>query len=222
MQVAFLSEGATELGLTEGMRDDEPWSHTPVLQVLVERILGVRGQIEMWQPPGRRGGGAGPILKRTRAYIKEAARAGAAAAVVLVDADGRGKERLKRLEEHRQRLIADNAALGIPSAIGVAVEVIEAWLLADQAAITRALGLPDPPERVENPEALKGKRGSGDHPKDVLRRLLAQDRRGPRSFLRQVQAIARELDVRLLAERCRSFRRFRDEVRQHLGPLFGS
>ena len=222
MQVAFLSEGATELGLAQGARDDEPWPRSFALQLLAERILDAGGEIQVWEPPLRRGGGAGPILKRTRAYIKEAARAGASAVVVLVDADGRGVKRLRRLNEHRQRLIGERSALAIPTAIGVAVETIEAWLLADEQGLQRALALQGTPDAVDAPEQLKGKRGSGSHPKDVLRRLLEQDMLGPRSFLAQVRAIVLELDLGVLARRCRSFRRFRDEVRQNLGPLFQS
>ena len=219
MQVAFLSEGATELGVPAGARDGEPWGRAFAIQILIERILGVAGRIEPWTPPKRRGG-AGPILKRMYAYLRQAAREGAQAAVVLVDADTKGQRRLNRLELRRRKLVAKNVALGLRTAIGVAVEKLEAWLLADEMALCRVLGLPNPPEPMKRPEELKGMRGGADDAKTVLGEYLAKDQRGPRSFLEHARAIVAEMDLDEVARKCpKGFEPFRQDVQEKLGPL---
>lgn len=47
MQVAFLTEGATEHAVPYGGRGEEPWTRYSALQILVARILGLRGTIEV-------------------------------------------------------------------------------------------------------------------------------------------------------------------------------
>ena len=52
MQVAFLTEGATEHAVPFGGSGTEPWEKSSALQILVERILGLRGRIEMCPTAG--------------------------------------------------------------------------------------------------------------------------------------------------------------------------
>lgn len=218
MRIAFLSEGATEAAFAPGASAGEPWPRVGALVTLVERVLGVRGKIEPWTPALQRG--AGTILRKGASLLRAAARAGAQGAVMLVDADNKGGERLTTLRNHRERVRAEKPVLAIPTAVGVAVEKFEAWLLADEKCLCRVLGLPNPTEPMGNPEDLKGKRGAADDAKAKLAEYLSKDRCGPRPFLEQVSAIVAEMDLALIAQRCRSFQLFMDEVRDQLGPLF--
>ena len=111
MRVGFLSEGATELAFAPGALGDEAWPRAGALVILVERILGVRGSTEPCAPPFPRGAGAGWILKCGAAHLQDVARMGASAAVVLVDADGKGAERLRALRALRERAVARNPRL---------------------------------------------------------------------------------------------------------------
>lgn len=222
MQVAFLSEGATEAAFALGAGVDEGCPRAGAIVTLVERILDVHGVIMPWRPDLDLGPGAGPILTKGHSRLRAAARAGARAAVMLVDADGRVHDRLSTLAAQVHRVIAEKPELAIPTAIGVPVEKFEAWLLADEFALCRVLGLPNPSEPMGDPENLKGKRGEADDPKAILATYLSRDARGPRSFLTQVQVIVAEMNLDTVARRCRSFQRFCGEVRQKLGPLLGS
>ena len=221
MRVGFLSEGATELAFAPGALGDEAWPRAGALVILVERILGVRGSTEPCAPPFPRGAGAGWILKRGAAHLQDVARMGASAAVVLVDADGKGAERLRALRALRERAVARNPRLAIPTAVGVAVEKFDAWLLADEMALCRVLGLPNPSQPMGSPEELRGRGGSADDAKTRLKEYLAEDRHGPRPFLEVVHAIVREMDLDVARQKCpKGFAPFLQEVRHQLGSLF--
>jgi len=222
MRIAFLTEGATEAAFVAGASDEEPWPRAGALVILVERILGIRGRTEPWSPTLALGAGAGPILHRGRPLLRAAARAGAKAAVMLVDADTKGNKRLTTLRRNRDAVLAEKPSLAIPTAIGVAVEKFDAWLLADEMCLCRVLGLPNPAEPMGNPEDLKGTRGAADDAKAKLNEYLSKDRFGPRLFLEQVRAIVMEMDLELVARRCKSFQDFRKEVRRQMGALFSA
>ncbi|MBM4397859.1 MAG: DUF4276 family protein, partial [Deltaproteobacteria bacterium] len=107
--------------------------------------------------------------------LKESAREGVDAVVVVVDRDGRGTngEKLKRLRDGRD--LARREGLTLPAALGVAIETMEAWLLADQRALSEAIG--SKVRLQPSPENLCGEKGSDRHPKTRLDRLAAgQDR----------------------------------------------
>jgi hypothetical protein len=221
MQVAFLTEGATEHAVPFGGGGAEPWETSFALQILVERILGIQGRLEAC-PAGRRRAGAGPILKRGLALLCDAVRQGAGAVILLVDADGRSQERLRRLREHRERAHSKGARFQVPIVVGVAIETIEAWLLADENALARVLGVRERATHTGAPEDLRGKKGGSDDPKARLEEWRSRDRHGPRGFLEQMNAIVREIDLDVVALRCpKGFAPFCEEVRTHLGPLFG-
>jgi hypothetical protein len=222
MRIAFLSEGATEAAFAPGASDEESWPRAGALVILVGRILDVRGRIEPWVPASGLGAGSGAILHRGRALLRAGARAGAKGAVMLVDADTKGNQRLATLRGDREAVLAEKPLLAIPTAIGVAVEKFESWLLGDEICLCRVLKLPNPPEPMGDPEDLKGKRGAADDAKAKLNEYLSKDRFGPRPFLEQVRAIATQMDLDLVARRCRSFQQFRDEVRGQLGSLFSA
>jgi hypothetical protein len=74
--------------------------------------------------------------------------------------------------------------------------MIEAWLLADEAAIQKVCGRG---RTINNPETLQD-------PKTELRHLLA-----PNQYTSTVaESIAAEANVDIIAKRCSSFRKLRD------------
>ena len=227
MRVAFLSEGATELGFAPGMREDEPWRRTFLLKILVERILGIDGLLEPLEErslPSLSGNAIGKLCRKSAELVRACAAFGAEAAVVLVDRDRtKPRERLAALRRQRERLRGDaKRPLPIPMAVGVAVETIEAWLLADEITLCDVLGLPHPEQPMGSPEKLDGGPGETTHPKYVLNTYFHGDTETQRGFLDRVAAVAQNMDMDTVARQCpQGFRRFRDDVLHEFGPRFG-
>jgi len=228
MRVAFLSEGATELGFAPGARADDAPLRDFFLRIVVERMLGVQGELCPLQNAGigyLRGAGAGRLCRDGAKMVRECCRAGAEAAVIVIDRDRTApRERWRRLDEQRRRIREDRERpVAIPVAIGVAVETIEAWLLADELALCRVLGLPNPEKPMASPEGLDGTPGEATHPKCVLNRYFARDTKQDREFLDRVAAVAREMDLDVVARMCpEGFERFRSDVMAQVGPLFSA
>jgi hypothetical protein len=113
-------------------------------------------------------------------------------AVVLVDADG-ASDRFQTL----QRTAADRS---VPHAIGVAVQEFEAWLIADHAAVKRALGTsPSGPAEIETLPPGRAK--------ETLTRWTAEA--GKSQQEREVRiTIARICDLTHVSRRCSAFAAF--------------
>jgi hypothetical protein len=218
MRVAFLSEGATEVGFAPGARAEEPWHEEFLLKTLVERILGVEGRIESLDRtllPLLRGNQPARLCREGARFIRRCALFGAEAVVIVIDRDRTPpRKRWRELSEQRDVLRTDRARpLAIPVAIGVAVETIEAWLLADEVGLCDVLDIPRPKEPMGSPEKLDGAPGEPTHPKYVLNQYLRRDTKQGRGFLGQVAAIARRMDLDVVARQCpEGFGRFRDDV----------
>jgi hypothetical protein len=148
---------------------------------------------------------------------------GAEAAVIVVDRDRTpGRERLGKLVAQREGLRSDRERpLLVPISVGVAVETIEAWLLADEVVLCEVLGLPHPAQPKGSPEALDGTPGQANHPKCVLNQHLSRDTHPGRHFLDQAMEIARHMDLEKVARVCpQGFAPFREDVISELGPHF--
>lgn len=225
MRVLVVGEGCTDTGFGS-LAGEEKWPDlaTGVIPILVRRILAARlGK----DPPGCIfDGDRLPRFHRVRGYpakvceaILEAHRRGYSAAVIVVDRDTTpGHERLQKLREGR-----DLAASRVPTpaAVGVAIEAMEAWLLADEVVLGSALEIKPNPPRGPDPETLSGARGSPDHPKARLAIFLDQDTNEHRPVIEKLEAIASELDPSEIEKRCkRGFKPFADEVRTRLLPLW--
>ena len=82
----------------------------------------------------------GGLAKKVSFAKRQARISGSAGAVFVVDSEGDLKGRMRELNKGRQMERGD-----FPLAVGLAHPCIEAWLLADAAAIRRALALPRNP-----------------------------------------------------------------------------
>lgn len=143
-----------------------------VVRSIIRRVFGaeVAGSIEVryWRhiprSPLRAGGGH---AEKARRMIVLADQTTAYGAVLLLDNDHTGQQRLEEL----QRGVA-MSELGRRAAVGVAREMIEAWLLADPALLVQAL------PHGKTCEGLWGTRddASSNYPKYVLRRCVLDPR----------------------------------------------
>jgi hypothetical protein len=137
--------------------------------------------------------------------------------VILVDRDGKrvGGDRLTKLREGRR-----TAASEVPTcaAVGVAIETIEAWLLADEGAMTEVIGVNI--ARQPDPETLDGAKGTPRHPKAVLEACMTPAKaRGLRAADIK-RRIAEAADLKVVEARCSAgFGRFAQEVRSELGHI---
>jgi len=189
MRVLVVSEGKHEL--------------SGALENLLKKLGGVSESLEFDRVSnnkihavhGKRQG----YFKRAVRWLKEAEDRGANAIILLIDEDGKS-ERIREIKDaqdyHQSRL---------PRAMGVAIRTFDAWMLADEKALTEVLGYnvnrqPDP-ETVANP-------------KQVCADLLADSDNG----ISQSEMYARvscNINTDILCDRCQSgFKPFATYVRR--------
>ena len=143
--------------------------------------------------------GKGPgYFKRALRWVIHAEKQGYDAIILVIDEDGK-PERIAEL------LQAQNHVFRFPRALGVAVKTFDAWMLADEAAIGKALACtisaPKSPERNRDP-------------KKACKALLASSATGltQSEFYRQ---IAEYLDIEVVRKRCKKgFKPFAERVRK--------
>jgi hypothetical protein len=125
-------------------------------------------------------------FKRAVRWLLEAQKRGAEALVFLIDEDGR-KERVTQI---RNAQVSTLSAL--PRALGVAIRMFDAWMLADEGALTEVLGYQV--NRQPDPETIRD-------PKTACQDLLGKSSAGlaQREMYAQVAGRA-SLDI--LSERC--------------------
>lgn len=116
------------------------------------------------------------MAKTARNALWAAALPGADYSAVMVLIDNDHAEKLDGSTKLSE-LDAGLACATLPHAKGVAVQTLEAWLLADTALLAQAAGFSLPAD----PEKLWGDRKDGDsnHPKCVFRRWMRAARTGP-------------------------------------------
>lgn len=155
------------------------------------------------------------LWQKVRFAKRQAFNSGSAGLVFVLDTEGNHPAQLEQLLQGRDAGLVD-----YPTAVGVTHPCIEAWLLADAAAIARALSLAGRPEVPEAPESLPAPAKDRDrNPKAVLGRCCGQSR-----TLSSAETTRIALEIRDLAairDRCPiSFAPFADEVLGIIGPLF--
>jgi hypothetical protein len=149
MKVLVVSEGPHELGDSE---------HEGALVILVRRILGNRADcsvVDVRDPGVRvhlRPGETGGFRKRALGWLRYAERQGFEALVLVIDQDGY-KERERQIAEAQS-----DSRLALPRALGVAIRSFDAWILADEKALSRVLrfqvSCQKAPEEIRDPKAV--------------------------------------------------------------------
>ena len=163
----------------------------PVVSELVRRICEQSGcPVNISKERTRFGRGFGSINRKLPAFVRQLQDAGSEAIVVVVDNDW--MPRNSRLYSLRQKINRTS----VPVAIGVAIQAVEAWLLADERALNLALGTTQIP-KLPSPSKIK-------RPKEKLMQIVKKytDQSVSRSLYCEIAATA---DKKVLGERCRSF-----------------
>lgn len=182
MRVLVVSEGKHELGDS---------AETSALVAIVNRILPGANQfvidkvsnprVKIHTPRGK----ARDYEKRCVAWLKQAQEEGYDALVLVVDRDGHA-ERLSGIQSAQE-----NTLCMLQRALGVAIESFDAWLLADQHALSKVLH-----KRIDTQPDPEQMRQAKSH----LQQLCADTgREANREFYFQV---AQVVDLEQLRRRC--------------------
>ena len=217
--IEVCGEGTTDVGKTDGPDNVSVQPPTSgVVPILTRALCGKPSQ--MLVKPRKFVVLEGRGLWKKVLFAKRRARRNKSAGVVfVVDSEGN----LKDLSKKKRQLTKgrDFELPDLPTAIGVAHPCIEAWLLADAAAIRRGLELtgnlqvPDKPVQLPAPRLDKQK-----NPKTELARAAGSAKK--ELAVKQKDRIAAAMnDMELVRKRCpQGFVPFADEVREHIVPLF--
>lgn len=136
--------------------------------------------------------------KRALRWLFEAAKRGHDALVLVIDEDGRS-ERVEQINQAQKTELNP-----LRRAFGVAIRTFDAWMLADEEALTEVLGLQV--QRQSDPERERD-------PKGVCKDLLDSSPR-PMSQSQMYAAVADRTSIQRLEERCpRGFAPFAGRVR---------
>jgi len=137
-------------------------------------------------------------FKRALRWLIEAERRGVDALILLIDEDGK-RERIEQIQEAQDSLLSQ-----LPRAMGVAIRMFDAWMLADEKALTEVLG--DNINRQSNPETIR-------NPKQVFAKLL-EDSQIQISQSEMYARVSCKINIDILCDRCQSgFKPFATYVR---------
>ena len=198
MRIAVVSEGSSDVGMIGDA------GHRGAVRVLVERRLGNPQGVEF---TGRRLPvlhGRGGLKKKVKLGIQASHMRKEDGVVIVVDNDCRPPaERRKALSGAK-----DEAQVPIPVALGLAVQMMEAWLVADENAVGAVIGDRKSVKKTRDPEKITD-------PKRVLNDMANRRLTG-----RELEKIAMCLDLDVVVSRCKKgFGRFDKELKSNLGRL---
>jgi len=153
--------------------------------------------------------GKGPgYVKRALRWLKEAKRREMDALILLVDQDKPEYRRSEQVREAQGYCNPKVPAFNLPRAMGVAVKMFDAWMLADEKALTDVLGYAV--TRQREPETI-------DQPKTVCGKLL-EDSANEMAQREMYAEVALRLDIGTLTSRCsKGFKPFAEHVRRMFG-----
>ncbi len=204
MRILVISEGNNELGSSEGQRKlglvEEDRVKGALIR-LVERVLSPRfppqskNSIE-WRDIRKMGGitkndwgtGGAEYQRKAMSWIRKAQNEQFDALVVVVDQDN-APGRRNGLEAAQ----ADNR-LTLPRAIGLAVKSFDAWMLADERAISNAVG-----------RTVQTQKTPEDHDSKAAMRMIVDERMSvdeSDTMTDIYQRIAEYADIDTLCKRC--------------------
>ncbi len=180
--------------------------HGGALQQLVSRVLGGNHEFKadrLANSPIRVHGKGRGYKKKAISWLKEAQNRGYDALVLLVDRDGNMDRELEI--ESAQQYSVTNGDKPFPRAIGVAVEMFDAWIFADEQALSRVVGTTIPTQ--QDPEEITD-------PKEHLR-LLLQSKAGRTPDAELYGDVARQTELAKLRSRCpRGFGTFAQRIEE--------
>lgn len=181
MKILLVSEGALDVGATRGGAEhgDE---RRGAVGVLVRRLLEEKlgREVRDWEIERDvlprvhdRSDSVSGYPRKVMLAIAAAKERRCSAVAIVVDRDRtEGTKRLGQLREGRALAEQAGNPLAYKAALGVAVEMVEAWLLADEQALNEAFGLQPKVAAIPDPEGLDGGPKTDAYPKTVLRAHL--------------------------------------------------
>jgi hypothetical protein len=188
MRVLIVGEGAHELDgalptLVNRLLDTELEYDTDLVK---------RDKIHVHHGKGR------GYFKKAVRWVFEARKRGYDAVVLVIDEDGQ-TERVRQIQDAQEY-----SGIDFKRALGVAIRTFDAWMLADETAVSRVVG--STVQRVQRPERIR-------NPKARASELLAAC--PERKTLAEMYAsIAVAADIQALEERCpKGFGLFAERVR---------
>lgn len=176
-------------------------SDVDMIRILIQRIA---GDLHLPVHPSP-AGGAGKLVKEGASRLRKLIEDKKCTRLVIArDADGKSPESVR---EEIRRKVLQPVNLNQETCIVVPVQAIEAWVLADHAAVKKVIENTLLQE-TKNPESVK----------DPKAELIRNSRVGPRNYpyIPKVHdaKVAEHLNLDLLYTKCPSFRPLRDFVRQ--------
>jgi hypothetical protein len=152
MRVLVVSEGKHELGRRADGRQQEPGA----LENLIRKLGGDQAELTFDKVSSNaihvfNGKGAG-FFKRAVGWLKEAQKRNVDALILLIDQDGE-RNRSEQIQSAQECRLLD-----LPRGMGVAIRTFDAWMLADEKALTKVLGdtvsTQPPPETIRDPKRV--------------------------------------------------------------------
>jgi hypothetical protein len=167
----------------------EDQSDVDVLQLVVQKLTKKTFTIQKFV-----GHGSGKILGKCRAWADNLHQRGCDRLVLIHDLDNKNRDALRNTLN-----VALTPCPVAQHVIVIAIQEIEAWLLADHVAVTQALSLKRPVGKIANPETII-------RPKEYLRDLVYQRSGKSMRYINTVhnKLIAAKVSVKNL-RRCTSF-----------------
>jgi hypothetical protein len=218
VRLLIVSEGALDVGSAHEDGSERRGAVGVLVRRLLEEKLGRElrdWEIECEHLPRTHAGseGVSGYPRKVLLAIEEAAARGCTSVVIVVDRDRtEGGSRLAELRAGRDLAETRDEPLAYKTALGVAVEMVEAWLLADEQALNEGLGLAPPTHAIPDPEGLDGRRGTDTYPKSIFRTLV---RRGRAAGASPYDVVASRARIDVLERSCRlGFAPFAGEVRE--------
>jgi hypothetical protein len=207
MKIGVVSEGATEEGRITFQNELRPIqeSLTGALHVLVRRILKEKGSAdpEFIAPIRTRRHGKGGLMKDLVRILTAFEEQGIPTVAVVLDRAGDNKTIPDIVEAAR------TAGVSLRVIPGQAVEMFEAWLIADESAVGVVLkrSVPTGPD----PESRPGEDSDPASAKRWLDQVIGESARG--NVYDVKKTIAETTDMKILEKRCKKgFARFRKDL----------
>jgi hypothetical protein len=145
----------------------------------------------------------GAFKKKALAWLVDAQEDGFEALVFLIDFDRGEDDRVKQLNEAQE---IRSPEFHLNRAFGVAIRSFDAWMLADEAALSDVFGRVV--DRLSEPEGTK-------EPKSELRRVAQAGGDRSRGHRQDYLHLAEKLNLSTLEQRCpKGFKPFADRIRK--------
>lgn len=171
----------------------EDGSDVEVLKILAKKVLGKSVSLSYFV-----GKGCGPLKRKTPGWCKALWLKGCKHVLLVHDLDQNEKSSLRQnLERILQPAPQSFKAVVIPT------EELEAWLLSDTGAISRALNIQKVMREIHHPERISS-------PKEYMGELIRKSSNGKKIYVNTVHnpLIADQLDVSKIVKKCPSFSTF--------------